>query len=95
MVANDADFAVVGGVEFSREQLDALIGIMNLPGWGQLCRIFENDRDATSEDMLGKRVTRTLQDLGVAQGRYQTADAYLALAEVAASERANMTVRPK
>lgn len=74
---------VVGGVEMTKMQVNALIDLFRHSGWEQLKRILEVHRGVTVENLLGKNSERTLQDLGIAQGAYGTTGAILDLPEEA------------
>lgn len=60
----------VAEVEWRQSEADEIIGLFNHPGWRHMARIFANQQSATAQELLGRNASRTLQELGIAQGSY-------------------------
>ena len=88
-MAEAPKFIVVGDEELTQTDADELIGIFNMPGWRVLARIVKHHKDVAAQNLLGKAVQRTLQDLGIAQGAWGTCDGLLNMPEEASLEYEN------
>jgi hypothetical protein len=78
---------IVGGIEMTRGEVDALIGIINMPGWRLLEKILKNHKAVEADSLLGGKFEVSLQNVGVVQGIYGMAESILMLPVEASNAR--------